>query len=148
MRLSLHHGSLAMAMLYCTVLSRQNCHLGGLPSRRPRVEVTLALAPILWSAYPPPCFLCVALSQVYNNNGNGIMLHRSCDRAKVFDNYSYDNEDAGLALYESSECQVYDNKFYFNRRESNPCGPRTTATSAFVSDNDPGYGRGVPFWAF
>lgn len=47
------------------------------------------------------------------------MLHRSCDRAKVFDNYSYDNEDAGLALYESSECQVYDNNFYYNKRESN-----------------------------
>lgn len=60
-----------------------------------------------------------AVSQVYNNAGNGIMLHRSCDRAKLFDNYSHDNEDAGLALYESSNCQVYDNKFYFNKRESN-----------------------------
>ena len=54
------------------------------------------------------------------------MLHRSCNRAKIFDNYSYDNEDAGLALYESNECLVHDNKFYFNRREckrSHPSGP-------------------------
>lgn len=62
----------------------------------------------------------VSSQQVYNNAGNGIMLHRSCNRARLFDNYSHDNEDAGLALYESNDCLVYNNKFYFNRRECKP----------------------------
>lgn len=47
----------------------------------------------------------------------GIMLHRSCDRATVRENYSYNNGDAGLALYESFDCKVYDNVFEYNKCE-------------------------------
>lgn len=46
------------------------------------------------------------------------MLHRSCDRALVKRNHSYDNADAGLALYESSDCKVLRNTFESNKRES------------------------------
>lgn len=56
-------------------------------------------------------------AQVYNNGQNGIMLHRQCDRALVYGNYAYDNLDAGLSLYESSDCNVYKNKFFSNIRE-------------------------------
>lgn len=45
------------------------------------------------------------------------MLHRQCDRAEVYGNYVYENGDAGLALYESSDCLVYDNRFFWNDRE-------------------------------
>lgn len=45
------------------------------------------------------------------------MLHRECDRAIVSGNTVYDNGDAGLALYESSECAVFDNSFENNLRE-------------------------------
>lgn len=45
------------------------------------------------------------------------MLHRSCDRAYVRENHSYDNVDAGLALYESSGCRVLLNTFENNKRE-------------------------------
>ena len=55
--------------------------------------------------------------QVYDNAKNGIMLHRQCDRAEVYGNYAYDNGDAGLSLYESSDCLVYSNKFFWNKRE-------------------------------
>lgn len=55
--------------------------------------------------------------QVYNNAKNGIMLHRSCDRAEVYGNYVYKNGDAGLSLYESSDCLVYSNRFFWNERE-------------------------------
>ena len=46
------------------------------------------------------------------------MLHRSCDRAVVRENHSYNNGDAGMALYESFECKVYNNLFEYNKRES------------------------------
>lgn len=45
------------------------------------------------------------------------MLHRQCDRATVKGNTVRDSGDAGIALYESSECDVYDNTFEDNGRE-------------------------------
>ena len=54
---------------------------------------------------------------VHGNGKNGIMLHRSCDRAEVYGNYVYKNGDAGLSLYESSDCLVYSNRFFWNERE-------------------------------
>lgn len=55
--------------------------------------------------------------QVWNNQGSGIMLHRESDRATVTGNIVYDNGDAGLALFESSECDVFENSFKNNLRE-------------------------------
>lgn len=49
------------------------------------------------------------------------MLHRQCDRAQVYSNKAYDNLDAGLSLYESSDCEVYQNKFFNNIRECQKC---------------------------
>lgn len=46
------------------------------------------------------------------------MLHRQCDRAAVYGNTARGNGDAGLSLYETSDCRVYDNKFFWNDRES------------------------------
>lgn len=43
------------------------------------------------------------------------MLHRSSNDAVVKDNYSHDNGDAGLALFESSDCTVEDNVFENNK---------------------------------
>lgn len=54
---------------------------------------------------------------VHNNGKNGIMLHRSCDYATVKNNTAYSNGDAGLALYESSFCDVSENTFYHNKCE-------------------------------
>lgn len=45
------------------------------------------------------------------------MLHRSCDRATVTGNTVRDSGDAGLSLYESSDCDVHDNVFEDNPRE-------------------------------
>lgn len=45
------------------------------------------------------------------------MLHRSCDRATIKENHSHDNVDAGLALYESSDCEVSMNVFEDNKSE-------------------------------
>ena len=46
------------------------------------------------------------------------MLHRSSDYATVTNNTAYGNLDAGLALYESSNCEVTDNRFYYNKCET------------------------------
>lgn len=43
------------------------------------------------------------------------MLHRSCDRANVRENYAYDNAEAGIALFETSDCKVYKNTLENNR---------------------------------
>lgn len=45
------------------------------------------------------------------------MLHRSCDRALIKDNHSFNNAEAGLALHESSDCKVKSNTFENNKRE-------------------------------
>lgn len=45
------------------------------------------------------------------------MLHRSCDRANVRNNEVWDNGDAGIALYESSDSAVTLNKLTGNVRE-------------------------------
>jgi len=50
--------------------------------------------------------------------GNGIMLHRSCDFATVRGNKVHDNMDSGVALYESSNCEVSNNEIYSNKSES------------------------------
>jgi len=52
--------------------------------------------------------------------GNGIMLHRSSDHGIVRNNTVHDNMDSGVALFESSECTVSENKIYSNMSES--CG--------------------------
>ena len=43
------------------------------------------------------------------------MLHRSCDRALVRENHSYGNVDAGLAVFESSDCKILRNTFEDNK---------------------------------
>lgn len=48
------------------------------------------------------------------------MLHRQCDRATVKGNTVQTSGDAGIALFESSDCEVYDNTFEDNGRESFP----------------------------
>lgn len=60
-------------------------------------------------------FLFLPPRKVYNNGYNGIMLHRSSDRATIRENHSFGNGDAGLALYESMDCNVYDNVFEDNK---------------------------------
>ena len=45
------------------------------------------------------------------------MLHRSCDRALIKRNEVWENGDAGVALYESSDCKVIRNILTDNRRE-------------------------------
>lgn len=52
--------------------------------------------------------------------GNGIMLHRSSDKGIVRNNTVHDNMDSGVALFESFECTVSENKIYSNMSES--CG--------------------------
>lgn len=54
---------------------------------------------------------------VHDNGMNGLMLHRSCDYATIKNNTAYANMDAGLALYESSNCEVSGNSFYWNKCE-------------------------------
>ena len=49
--------------------------------------------------------------------GNGIMLHRSCDYSTVKNNTVHDNMDSGVALYESSHCEVSQNELYKNKSE-------------------------------
>ncbi|CAN0279560.1 unnamed protein product, partial [Hapterophycus canaliculatus] len=56
-------------------------------------------------------------NEVWDNAKNGIMLHRECDRATVTGNTVETSGDAGIALFESSECEVYDNVFEDNGRE-------------------------------
>lgn len=45
------------------------------------------------------------------------MLHRSCDRANVRDNYAYNNGEAGIALFETSDSKVYNNTLENNKCE-------------------------------
>jgi len=45
------------------------------------------------------------------------MLHRSGDYATVKNNTAYGISDAGLALYESSNCEISENTFYWNKCE-------------------------------
>ncbi|CAN0170231.1 unnamed protein product, partial [Hapterophycus canaliculatus] len=47
--------------------------------------------------------------------GNGIMLHRSSDYGVVKNNIVYNNMDSGVALYESSNCEISDNQIYGNK---------------------------------
>eukprot|EP00903_Cladosiphon_okamuranus_P017823 g16402.t1 len=47
--------------------------------------------------------------------GNGIMLHRSCDFSTIKNNTVHDNMDSGVALYESSHCEVARNELYKNK---------------------------------
>ena len=49
--------------------------------------------------------------------GNGIMLHRSCDHSIIKNNTVHDNMDSGVALYESSHCEVSQNELYKNKSE-------------------------------
>lgn len=49
--------------------------------------------------------------------GNGIMLHRSCDHSTIRGNKVHDNFDSGVALYESSNCEVSRNELYNNKSE-------------------------------
>ncbi len=53
------------------------------------------------------------------------MLHRSCDFSTVRGNKVHDNMDSGVALYESSNCEVSNNDIYGNKSESVAlCGAR------------------------
>ncbi|CAM9199692.1 unnamed protein product, partial [Hapterophycus canaliculatus] len=47
--------------------------------------------------------------------GNGIMLHRSCDFSIVKNNTVHDSMDSGVALYESSNCEVSHNNLHRNK---------------------------------
>ncbi|CAM9950650.1 unnamed protein product [Scytosiphon promiscuus] len=47
--------------------------------------------------------------------GNGIMLHRSCDFSIVKNNTVHDSMDSGVALYESSSCEVSHNVLSRNK---------------------------------
>lgn len=50
---------------------------------------------------------------VYDGGENavGIFLHRSSDDAKVYNNHVHDMQDAGLAIMESQNAEIYDNIF-------------------------------------
>ena len=45
------------------------------------------------------------------------MLHRSCNRAEITLNEAWDNGDAGVAVFESSDCKVTRNTLTRNGRE-------------------------------
>ncbi|CAM9858944.1 unnamed protein product [Pylaiella littoralis] len=47
--------------------------------------------------------------------GNGIMLHRSSDYGSIKNNVVHDNMDSGIALYESSSCEISGNTIYSNK---------------------------------
>ena len=57
------------------------------------------------------------LIQVYNNGMIGIMLHRSCNDGIIANNVVYDNLDAGVALFETANTEVYGNTFTNNKCE-------------------------------
>lgn len=52
-------------------------------------------------------------NEVYDGGESaaGIFLHRSSDNAEVYDNYVHDMQDAGMALLESFDADIYDNLF-------------------------------------
>ena len=56
-------------------------------------------------------------NEVHDNGKNALMLHRSCDYATIKNNTAYGNVDAGLAVYESSNCDISGNTFYHNKCE-------------------------------
>lgn len=81
---------------------------------------------------PPPSFssfVCVFLAgiiaskrcnnvvihdnEVYDGGEGavGIFLHRSSDDAEVYGNHVYNMQDAGLAIMESMNAEIYDNVF-------------------------------------
>lgn len=56
---------------------------------------------------------------MHDNGYNGIMLHRSCDYAIIANNNAYNNGDAGVALYESSNVLVHNNNLHDNMNGEN-----------------------------
>lgn len=48
----------------------------------------------------------------------GIMLHRSCNDGIIANNVVYDNLDAGVALFETANTEVYGNTFTNNKCET------------------------------
>lgn len=70
---------------------------------------------------------------VHDNGKNGMMLHRSCDYATVTNNTAYDNLDAGLAVYESSNLVISHNRFYHNKCEY-PAAMHGNRTMVIVLD--------------
>lgn len=57
------------------------------------------------------------INEAGQRTGNGIMLHRSSDYSTIKNNTVHDNVDSGVALYETSYCEISDNDIYSNKSE-------------------------------
>jgi len=82
----------------------------------------------------------------FGMRGNGLMLHRSCNDWVVEGNRSYDNPDSGIALFEVSRTQVYDNLCLYNGN----AGIRMSVGSAdnVVTNNDFGFCGGNSIYLY
>jgi len=78
--------------------------------------------------------------------GNGLMLHRSCNDWVVEGNRSYDNWDSGIALFEVSRTQIYDNVCLFNGN----AGIRLSVGAAdnVITNNDFGFCGGSGLYLY